>query len=107
MTLSSYASLLHHIFAITPEGQYLLGLVRNAHKLIPYAMIRQILRLGNAATMLNSLLKLLLAKFGLATISNWAGFTQGADEGMNLLQRWVFFRGFRASWTWLADGSLV
>lgn len=37
--------------------------------------------------MLNSLLKLLLAKFGLATLSNWVGFTQGADEGQNLLQR--------------------
>lgn len=84
---SSFASLLHHVFAVTPEGQYLLKLLQNAHKLIPYAMIRQILKVGNAATMLNSLLKLLLAKFGLATISNWAGFTQGADEGMNLLQR--------------------
>ena len=84
---SSFASLLHHIFAVTPEGQYLLKLIHNAHKLIPYAVIRQILRVGNAATMLNSLLKLLLAKFGLATLSNWAGFTSGADEGMNLLQR--------------------
>lgn len=79
--------MLHHIFAVTPEGQYLLTLIQNAHKLVPYIMIRQILKLGNAATMLNSLLKLLLAKFGLATLSNWAGLTQGADEGMNLLQR--------------------
>lgn len=84
--------MLHHIFAVTPEGQYLLKLIQNAHRLIPYAMIRQTLRLGNAATMLNSLLKLLLAKFGLGTLSNWAGFTQGADEGMNLLQRYVFWR---------------
>ncbi|MBE3050265.1 hypothetical protein IMZ48_48765 [Candidatus Bathyarchaeota archaeon] len=95
--LSSYASLLHHIFAVTPEGQYLLKLLQNVHKLIPYAAIRQILRLGNAATMLNALLKLLLAKFGLATISNWVGFTQGADEGMNLLQRWVSSVGFGLS----------
>lgn len=83
--------MLHHIFAVTPEGQYLLKLLSNVHKLVPYAVIRQILRLGNAATMLNSLLKLLLAKFGLATLSNWVGFTQGADEGMNLLQRCVFY----------------
>ncbi|SPN98978.1 uncharacterized protein DNG_02017 [Cephalotrichum gorgonifer] len=85
--LEGTASILHHIFAVTSEGQYLLKVLQNAHKLIPYAMIRQILRLGNAATMLNSLLKLLLAKFGLGTLSNWAGFTQNADEGMNLLQR--------------------
>ncbi len=79
---------MHHVFAVTSEGQYVLKLVQNSHKLIPYAMIRPILKVGNAATMLNSLMKLLLAKLSLGSLSNWAGLTQKADEGMNLLQRY-------------------
>lgn len=56
--------------------------------------------------MLNSLLKLLLAKFGLATLSNWVGFTQRADEGMNLLQRWGLFFLFPAG-IGVANGEVL
>ncbi|KAL1874361.1 hypothetical protein VTK73DRAFT_444 [Phialemonium thermophilum] len=57
------------------------------HKLMPYTMIKQTLRIGNAATMLGGMMRLLLAKVTVGAISNWFGFTQNADDGMNLLQR--------------------
>ncbi|KAK1754234.1 PX-associated-domain-containing protein [Echria macrotheca] len=81
------ATLIHHVLVLSPEGPYLLKLIENVHKLIPYTMIRQTLRIGNAATMINGMLKLLLAKMGVGAISNWFGLTQSADDGMNLLQR--------------------
>jgi hypothetical protein len=52
-------------------------------------MIRQTLRIGNAATMLHGMMKLLLAKVGIGAFSNWIGLTQNADDGMNLLQRYA------------------
>ncbi|KAK0707678.1 PX-associated-domain-containing protein [Lasiosphaeris hirsuta] len=81
------ATLIHHVFVLSPEGIYLLKLVESIHKLIPYTMIRQTLRIGNAATMINGMVRLLLAKIGVGAISNWFGLTQNADDGMNLLQR--------------------
>lgn len=83
------ASFLHHVFVVSSEGQYLLKLIENTHKLIPYSMLRQVFKLGNAATMLNAMVKLLLAKLSLTSLSNWVGLTQNADEGMNLLQRYT------------------
>jgi len=84
---SSLASFIHHVFVITPEGPYLLKLIENAHKMIPYSMVRQTLRVGNAATMINAMMKIFLAKTSVATITNWMGWTTDADEGVNLLQR--------------------
>ncbi|KAK0744310.1 PX-associated-domain-containing protein [Apiosordaria backusii] len=81
------ATLLHHVFVLTPEGPYLLKLMENVHKLLPYSMVKQTLRIGNAATMINGMMRLLLAKVGVGAISNWVGLTQDADDGMNLLQR--------------------
>lgn len=81
------ASFAHHVFVLSAEGQYLLKLLENVHKLIPYSMIRQTLRASNAATMIDGMIKLLLAKVGVGAISNWMGLTKDADEGMNLLQR--------------------
>lgn len=81
------ATLIHHVFVLSPEGLYLLKLVENVHRLIPYTVIRQTLRIGNAATMINGMVRLLLAKMGVGAISNWFGLTQNADDGMNLLQR--------------------
>ena len=52
-------------------------------------MIRQTLRVGNAATMVNGMARLLLAKIGVGALSNWVGLTHNADDGMNLLQRYV------------------
>jgi hypothetical protein len=84
---NSLASFIHHIFILSPEGQYLLKLLENVHRLAPYLMIKQTLRVGNAATMVNGMMRLLLAKVGVGALSNWLGFTQNADDGMNLLQR--------------------
>jgi len=66
----------------------LLKLAENVHKLVPYSVIRQTLRIGNAATMIAGMMKLLLAKMSVGSISNWLGLTQNADDGMNLLQRY-------------------
>jgi len=66
----------------------LLKLLESVHRLLPYAMIKQTLRIGNAATMLNGMMKLLLAKLSVGSLSNWVGLTQNADDGVNLLQRY-------------------
>ncbi|VBB79803.1 Putative protein of unknown function [Podospora comata] len=81
------ATLLHHVFVLTPEGPYLLKLMENVHKLLPYSMVKQTLRIGNAATMIHGMMRLLLAKVGVGALSNWVGLTQDADDGMNLLQK--------------------
>jgi hypothetical protein len=72
---------------MSPEGQYLLKLMENVHNLIPYKMVKQTLRVGNAATMISGMMRLLLAKLSVASITNWVGLTNNADDGMNLLQR--------------------
>ncbi|KAH6842655.1 PX-associated-domain-containing protein [Chaetomium sp. MPI-CAGE-AT-0009] len=84
------ATLIHYVFILSPEGPYLLKLVENVHRLLPYSMVKQTLRIGNAASMLNGMVRLLLAKMGVGAISNWVGLTQNADDGMNLLQRIVW-----------------
>lgn len=61
--------------------------MENIHKLIPYSVIKQTLRIGNAATMISGMMKLLLAKMTVGALTNWVGWTQNADDGMNLLQR--------------------
>lgn len=76
------------MFVLSPQGPYLLKLAENVHKLVPYSVIRQTLRIGNAATMIAGMMKLLLAKMSVGSISNWLGLTQNADDGMNLLQRY-------------------
>lgn len=80
------AALLHHVFALSPDGPYLLKLLDGVHSLIPYKMIKQTLRIGNAATMINGMMRLLLAKLSVTGLTNWLGVTQNDDDGMNLLQ---------------------
>lgn len=53
--------------------------------------MRQTLRIGNVATMLNGMVRLILAKISVSTVTNWIGLSSGADEGMNLLQQYVDF----------------
>ncbi|KAL2149237.1 hypothetical protein VTH82DRAFT_8585 [Thermothelomyces myriococcoides] len=84
------ATLMHHTFVISPEGPYLLKLLENVHRLFPYSMVKQTLRISNAATMLNGVMRLLLTKVGLGALSNRLGLTQNAGEGMNLLQRIIW-----------------
>lgn len=71
------------------KGQYLLKLVETTHKLIPYSMVCQTLRVGNAATMMSGMLKLFLAKVSIGGLTNWIGLTKNAPDGMNLMQRYV------------------
>ncbi|RYP75557.1 hypothetical protein DL769_003803 [Monosporascus sp. CRB-8-3] len=81
------ATLLHCIFSLSAEGPYLLKLLENANSLIPYSLLGQTLRIGNAASMMNGLFRLILAKVSVGAVTNWLGLTQNAADGMNLLQR--------------------
>ncbi|KAM0561541.1 hypothetical protein ACHAPJ_003425 [Fusarium lateritium] len=86
-TIIHLATFIHHIFVFSPEGQYLLKLLENVHNLIPYKMVKQTLRMGNAASMISAMMRLLLAKLSVTSVTNWIGLTANADDGMNLLQR--------------------
>ncbi|KAL7945853.1 PX-associated domain-containing protein [Trichoderma barbatum] len=81
------ATFAHHTFTVSPEGQDLLKLIENINSLIPYKMIKQTLRIGNAATMISGMMRLMLAKLSVTSLTNWVGLTANADDGMNLLQR--------------------
>lgn len=60
--LSSLAGLLHQIVVRSPEGPSLLKQLETVQTLIPWTVIRQTLRVGNAASMINAMLKIVLAK---------------------------------------------
>ncbi|KAF8856128.1 hypothetical protein BDZ45DRAFT_654437 [Acephala macrosclerotiorum] len=81
------ASFVHHVFVLSPDGQYLLRLLSNVNKLVPYTAIKQTLRVGNAATMINGMLKLILTKLSVTAFTNWIGLSRNSDDGMNLLQQ--------------------
>lgn len=55
----------------------------------PYGLMRQTLKIGNVATMLNAMVRLMLAKVSVASVTNFLGLSSGANEGMNLLQQYV------------------
>ena len=88
-------SFLHYIIVISPRGQSILPLLTKAHNLAPYFMIRQTLKIGNAASMLNGMVKLILAKMNMSTVTSWFG-GQPSDSGMNLMQQYVK----RCQFTW-------
>jgi ribosomal protein L7Ae-like RNA K-turn-binding protein len=77
---------MHYALVISPKGQYLLTLIDRANKLVPYAIVKQTLRIGNVASMISAMTKVVLAKMSVASVTNWMGWTQAADEGMNLMQ---------------------
>ena len=77
---------MHYTLVLSPKGQYLLKLIDNANKLIPYLMIKQTLKIGNIATMIQALLKIVLAKMSVTSVTNWIGITASQDNGLNLLQ---------------------
>ena len=81
-------SFLHYIIVISPRGQSIVPLLTKAHNLAPYFMIRQTLKIGNAASMLNGMVKLILAKMNMSTLTSWFG-GQPSDSGMNLMQQYV------------------
>lgn len=78
---------MHYTLVLSPEGPTLLRMIDGVHKLLPYMMIRQTLKVGNVATMLSGLMRVILAKASVATVTNWMGLSSGADEGMNLMQQ--------------------
>ncbi|KAK1955836.1 hypothetical protein LY78DRAFT_621456 [Colletotrichum sublineola] len=81
------SSLAHQVLVVSPEGQYLVKLLEQVHKMIPYQMVRQTLKVGNAATMIAGMMKIFLAKISVGSVSNWFGITKDAADGMNLMQR--------------------
>ena len=85
--LLSLATFVHHVLVLSPEGSYLLQMVASIHRMVPYSAIKQTLRIGNAASMISGITRLLLAKVSIGGLTNWLGLTQNADDGMNLLQR--------------------
>jgi Domain of unknown function in PX-proteins (DUF3818) len=88
LTISSLASFMHYTLVLSPKGQYLLKLIDNANKLIPYLLVKQTLRIGNVASMISGMVKIGLAKMSVTGFTNWIGFTQSKDDGMNLLQQY-------------------
>jgi len=78
---------MHYALILSPKGQYLLKLVGNVNRLVPYVVIRQTLKIGNVATMISAMMKVILAKMSVSTITNWIGLTSGEDHGMNLMQQ--------------------
>jgi hypothetical protein len=85
---NSVASFMHYTLILSPKGQYLLKLLGNANRLVPYVVIRQTLKIGNVASMISAMMKVVLAKMSLSTITNWIGLTQGEDQGLNLMQQY-------------------
>lgn len=78
---------MHYTLIISPKGQNLLTLIDQANKMVPYAVMKQTLRIGNVASMINAMVKVGLAKMSMGSVTNWIGWTSGADEGMNLIQQ--------------------
>lgn len=83
----SLASFMHFTLIKSPKGQQLLTLIDHANKMVPYTIIRQTLRIGNVASMINAMVKVVLAKMSVASVTNWIGLTQASDDGMNLMQK--------------------
>lgn len=80
---------MHYTLVLSPEGPAMLRLISSVHSLLPYTLIRQTLKIGNVASMISGIMRIVLAKISLSAVTNWMGFSSGADEGMNLLQQYV------------------
>lgn len=59
----SIASFMHYILIVLPEGQTMLSMIKRANNMVPYFPIRQTLKIGNVATMINGLVNIVLAKY--------------------------------------------
>lgn len=82
----SIASLMHFTLVLSPKGQYLLKLVDNANKLVPYMVIKKTLKIGNVASMISAMMRVVLAKMSVASVTNWIGLTATQNDGQNLMQ---------------------
>jgi hypothetical protein len=70
-----------------PDASYAQNLVSSILRLMPWGLLRQSLRIGNAASMINAVTKLFLTKLSLTSFTNWVGLSNNPDDGMNLLQQ--------------------
>lgn len=80
------ASFLHYIFVITPEGQTMLTMLKQVTMLIPWLAVRQTLKIGNVATMVNAMMKIILTKMSINSVTTFLRITNPSDDGWNLLQ---------------------
>ena len=78
---------MHYTLVLSPEGPAILRLIGSVHGMLPYTMIRQMLKIGNVASMISGVMRIILAKASVSAVTNWIGLSSGADEGMNLLQQ--------------------
>ncbi|GAB7335813.1 hypothetical protein MBLNU13_g08089t1 [Cladosporium sp. NU13] len=85
--LVNIASIMHYTLVLSPEGPTLLRMIGSVHSMLPYSVVRQTLKVGNVATMISGVMRIVLAKVSVSAVTNWIGLSSGADEGMNLLQQ--------------------
>lgn len=85
--LVNIASIMHYTLILSPEGPTMLRLIGSVHGMLPYSVVRQTLKVGNVATMISGVMRIILAKVSVSAVTNWIGLSSGADEGMNLLQQ--------------------
>ena len=83
------ASFLHFVLIETPRGQSIIPLLARAEWMMPWRTIRGLLTMGNAATMLNAMVNLLLAKMNTSLVTQWFGAAK-SDDGMNLMQQYAW-----------------
>ncbi|QRV73975.1 PXB domain protein [Ceratobasidium sp. AG-Ba] len=74
------ASFMHYLFAVNPAGPTLVTLIKRVHGLLPYGLIRQTLRVSNAATLLSAVLRIFLQHA--PSVRGWFS----GRRGQNLLQ---------------------
>ncbi|ELU43441.1 PXB domain-containing protein [Rhizoctonia solani AG-1 IA] len=77
---TSCASFLHYLLVVNPAGPTLVTLIKRVHGLLPYGLLRQTLRVSNAATLLSAVLRIFLQH-----TPSVRGFFSG-KKGQNLLQ---------------------
>ncbi|CAE6456969.1 unnamed protein product [Rhizoctonia solani] len=74
------ASFLHYLLVVNPAGPTLVTLIKRVHGLLPYGLIRQTLRVSNAATLLSAVLRIFLQHA--PSVRGWFS----GKRGQNLLQ---------------------
>jgi hypothetical protein len=103
--LINVASVLHYVFIEAPDAVYAQKLLNNILKLVPWTVLRQSLRIGNAASMINAVTRLFLTKLSVTSITNWLGLSNNPDDGMNLLQQYVIWKHLKDNANVLAEWS--
>ena len=78
---------MHYTLILSPKGQYLVKLMDNANKLVPWLVVKQTMKIGNVASMINAMVRIGLAKMSVTSVTNWIGLTSNKDDGLNLLQQ--------------------